>query len=195
MRPAALVARHYHRQAGKKQQHIPSDRSRLGQRTPHSLTHSENSFRQSFSPSSYIILPLRRAFATCALHLSHCSVRKEKTCVLTFSLKRQDSFEVLVLAQRDGSHRQRMESKQDRQQYHHYNHHRQVLMWSLSQTSCRHAREIEAGRHLLQPKRGELLELSSRSKPATQQSTTVTTATTINSDSSSSSSYHRRIVL
>ena len=68
--------------------------------------------------------------------------------MLTFSLKRQDSFEFLVLAYRDGSHRQRMESKQDRQQYH-YNHHRQVLMWSLSQTSCRHAREIEAGRQTL----------------------------------------------
>ncbi len=110
-----------------------------------------------------------------------------------FSLKRQDSFEVLVLAQRDGSHRQRMESKQDRQQYH-YNHHRQVLMWSQSDELQTCNREIEAGRQTLvaESKRGELLELSSRSKPATQQSTTTTT--TINSGSSSSS-YHRRIVL
>ncbi len=50
---------------GKKQQHIPSDRSRLGQRTP-SLTHSENSFRQSFYSSSYIILPLQGFFYLCA---------------------------------------------------------------------------------------------------------------------------------
>ena len=150
MRPAALVARHYHtgRQAGKKQQHIPSDRSRLGQRTP-SLTHSENSFRQSFFSLHNTTL------AGSYLCTCHTAQLEGEDSVLTFSLKRQDSFEFLVLAYRDGSHRQRMESKQDRQQYH-YNHHRQVLMWSLSQTSCRHAREIEAGRHLLQSKRGEL---------------------------------------